>query len=45
MPIDLTDADIAVLNPLLIDGQKLFRQISRETEISTPTVKLDLTGL
>jgi DNA-binding Lrp family transcriptional regulator len=39
MPIDLTDYDIAVLNTLLKDGRKSFRQISRETEISTPTVK------
>jgi Lrp/AsnC family leucine-responsive transcriptional regulator len=39
MPIELTGADVAVLNALLKDGRKSFRQISRETEISTPTVK------
>lgn len=40
MPIELTDTDVAVLNALLKDGRKSFRQISRETEISTPTVKI-----
>lgn len=39
MPINLRDTDIAVLNALLKDGRKSLRQISRETGISTPTVK------
>jgi|ERR671910_3389891 Lrp/AsnC family leucine-responsive transcriptional regulator len=39
MPVELTGADIAVLNALLKDGRKSFRRISRETKISTPTVK------
>ncbi len=40
MPIDLTVKDIAVLKALLKDGRKSFRRISRETSISTPTVKI-----
>jgi DNA-binding Lrp family transcriptional regulator len=39
MPFSLTDADVAILKGLLNDGRKSFRQISRETGISTPTVK------
>ena len=39
MPFSLTDADVAILKGLLKDGRKSFRQISRETGISTPTVK------
>ncbi|MDQ6667997.1 MAG: Lrp/AsnC family transcriptional regulator [Thermoproteota archaeon] len=39
MPFRLTDADVAVLKGLLKDGRKSFRQISRETGISPPTVK------
>lgn len=39
MPVELTRADIAVLNALLEDGRKSFRQISREIKMSTPTVK------
>jgi Lrp/AsnC family leucine-responsive transcriptional regulator len=39
MPFRLTDADVAILKGLLKDGRKSFRQISRETGISTPTVK------
>jgi DNA-binding Lrp family transcriptional regulator len=39
MPVELTRADIAVLNALLKDGRKSFRQISREIKMSTPTVK------
>nr|MDP9290474.1 winged helix-turn-helix transcriptional regulator [Thermoproteota archaeon] len=31
--------DVAILKGLLKDGRKSFRQISRETGISTPTVK------
>ncbi|MGE5601386.1 MAG: winged helix-turn-helix transcriptional regulator [Clostridia bacterium] len=39
MPIDLRDTDIAVLNALLRDGRKSLRQISKDTGISTPTVR------
>lgn len=39
MPFKLDEIDIAVLKSLLADGRKSFRQISRETKISTPTVK------
>ncbi len=39
MPFSLTDSDLAILKGLLKDGRKSFRQISRETGISTPTVK------
>jgi Lrp/AsnC family leucine-responsive transcriptional regulator len=39
MPFSLTNADVAILKGLLKDGRKSFRQISRETGISTPTVK------
>jgi len=39
MPFSLTDADVAILKGLLKNGRKSFRQISRETGISTPTVK------
>ena len=39
MPFRLDDTDIAVLESLLKDGRKSFRQISREIRISTPTVK------
>jgi DNA-binding Lrp family transcriptional regulator len=37
--IDLAATDIAVLKELLKDGGKSFRQISKETGISAPTVK------
>jgi DNA-binding Lrp family transcriptional regulator len=39
MAIGLRATDIAVLQALLKDGRKSFRQISRESGISTPTVK------
>src|SRR5207249_7365345 len=39
MPFRLDDTDIAVLESLLKDGRKSFRQISREISVSTPTVK------
>ena len=39
MTIALTDNEIAVLNALLKDGRKSFRQISREIGLSTPAVK------
>ena len=39
MPFKLTNTDISILKELLKDGRKSFRQISRDTNISTPTVK------
>jgi Lrp/AsnC family leucine-responsive transcriptional regulator len=39
LPIVLDEIDIAIIKSLLTDGRKSFRQISRETKISTPTVK------
>lgn len=39
MPFKLDDTDLAILESLVKDGRKSFRQISRETKISTPTVK------
>lgn len=39
MPFRLDDIDYAVLESLIKDGRKSFRQISREIKISTPTVK------
>ena len=39
MPVELDDYDISLLKSLFEDGRKSFRQISRETGITTPTVK------
>ena len=39
MPFQLDDVDIAILESLMKDGRKSFRQISREINTSTPTVK------
>ena len=39
MPLHLDATDIAIIKSLLKDGRKSFRQISRETKITTPTVK------
>ncbi len=39
MPIQLDEYDVSILKALLKDGRKSFRQFSRETNISTPTVK------
>ncbi len=38
MPIELDEYDVSILNSLFKDGRKSFRQISRETGITTPTV-------
>jgi DNA-binding Lrp family transcriptional regulator len=37
--ITLSVTDIAILKSLLDDGRKSFRQISKEIDVSTPTVK------
>jgi DNA-binding Lrp family transcriptional regulator len=39
MPINLDDVDVSILKSLIADGRKSFRQISRDTGITTPTVK------
>lgn len=39
MPVELDNYDISILKSLFEDGRKSFRQISRETGITTPTVK------
>jgi Lrp/AsnC family leucine-responsive transcriptional regulator len=39
MPLQLDDYDVSILKSLLKDGRKSFREISRETGITTPTVK------
>jgi len=45
MPFQLDNYDVSILKALLKDGRKSFREISRETGITTPTVKARLTGL
>jgi DNA-binding Lrp family transcriptional regulator len=39
LPIELDGYDISILKSLFKDGRKSFRQVSRETGITTPTVK------
>lgn len=39
MPFRLDEIDVALLESLIKDGRKSFRQISREIKVSTPTVK------
>ncbi|MGQ0606566.1 MAG: winged helix-turn-helix transcriptional regulator [Candidatus Nitrosotenuis sp.] len=39
MPFQLDDTVIAILESLIKDGRKSFRQISREIKVSTPTVQ------
>ena len=39
MPHELDDTDIGIVTSLQQDGRKSFRQISRELNISTPTVQ------
>ncbi|MEX0764652.1 MAG: AsnC family transcriptional regulator [Nitrosopumilaceae archaeon] len=39
MPFRLDEVDIALLESLIKDGRKSFRQISREIKVTTPTVK------
>ncbi len=40
MPLELDQIDLALLESLVKDGRKSFRQISREIKVSAPTVKL-----
>ena len=39
MPLQLDEYDVSILQALIKDGRKSFREISRETGITTPTVK------
>lgn len=39
MPYQLDDIDVAIIQSLIQDGRKSFRQISREIKVSTPTVQ------
>lgn len=39
MPHELDETDIAILNSLMEDGRKSFRQIGREIKVTTPTVQ------
>jgi DNA-binding Lrp family transcriptional regulator len=45
MPLQLDDYDVSILKSLLKDGRKSFREVSRETGITTPTVKARFTRL
>lgn len=45
MPLQLDNYDVSILKSLLNDGRKSFREISRETGITTPTVKARFTRL
>ena len=40
MTLKLDEIDLAMLESLVRDGRKSFRQISREIKVSAPTVKL-----
>jgi len=43
MPLQLDDYDVSILKSLIKDGRKSFREISRETGITSPTVKARFT--
>jgi DNA-binding Lrp family transcriptional regulator len=45
MPLQLDNYDVSILKSLSKDGRKSFREISRETGITTPTVKARFTRL
>jgi DNA-binding Lrp family transcriptional regulator len=45
MPLQLDNHDVSILRSLLKNGRKSFREISRETGITTPTVKARFTRL
>ena len=45
MPLQLDNYDVSIIRSLLKDGRKSFREISRETGITTPTVKARFTRL
>jgi Lrp/AsnC family leucine-responsive transcriptional regulator len=39
MPFKLDEYDVSILQALIKNGRKSFRKISRDTGITTPTVK------
>ena len=39
MHTELDEIDLAIINSLMKDGRKSFRQIAREIKVSTPTVE------
>lgn len=39
MPFQLDEYDVSILQALIKNGRKSFREISRDTGITTPTVK------
>lgn len=45
MPFELDNYDVSILRSLVKNGRKSFREISRETGITTPTVKARFTRL
>jgi DNA-binding Lrp family transcriptional regulator len=45
MPLQLDNYDVSILKSLVKDGRKSFREVSRETGITTPTVKARFTRL
>jgi DNA-binding Lrp family transcriptional regulator len=45
MPLQLDNYDVQILNSLLRDGRKSFREISRETGITHQQSKQGLPGL
>jgi Lrp/AsnC family leucine-responsive transcriptional regulator len=45
MPLKLDNYDVSILKSLLKDGRKSFREVSRETGITTPTIKARFTRL
>ncbi|MDQ6724547.1 MAG: AsnC family transcriptional regulator [Thermoproteota archaeon] len=45
MHTTLDKIDLAIINSLMKDGRKSFRQISREIKVSTPTVEARFTRL
>jgi DNA-binding Lrp family transcriptional regulator len=45
MPLQLDGYDVSILKSLLNDGRKSFREISRETGITTPTIEARCTRL
>ena len=42
MPFQLDEYDVSILQALIKNGRKSFREISRDTGITTPTVKASL---
>jgi DNA-binding Lrp family transcriptional regulator len=41
----LDNIDIAIINSLMQDGRKSFRQIAKEIRVSTPTVESHFTRM